>query len=146
MPTSWLLYALLLAQTQTFTEPPVYVTAIDLVTTVRDANGNVPRDLKPEDFVVLEDGKEMPVIGIEYLDAENAKSVENGGTADASGPNEWQTVVYFDLTTTTQQHRNLIVETLTKNADDLTKRGTVEIVAATPVPGLVLEATRDPNA
>jgi hypothetical protein len=48
-------------------EAPVHVTAIDVIADVRDAHGKVPAGLTPADFVLLEEGVEQPVIGIEYL-------------------------------------------------------------------------------
>lgn len=148
-----LLLAFLLAQTATFTEPPVFVTAIDLVTEVRDANGKLPMDLVAADFIVLEDGQKMPVIGVEYLGVNTAAIVPAIGSTPgasvatlASPTPDWQTVIYFDLTLTSPQHRNRMVEALTKQADDLTRLGTVDIVIATPLPKAVLESSRDPEA
>jgi VWFA-related protein len=151
MTSRSLLLAFLLAQTPTFTEPPVFVTAIDLVTEVRDANGKMPMDLKPSDFIVLEDGKEMPVIGVEYLGLKAAAPAPSAGAAPeasvvaAPGP-DWQTIIYFDLTLTSPEHRNWMVKSLMKQADELTRLGTVDIVVATPAPQAVLEASRDAEA
>jgi VWFA-related protein len=143
--------AFLLAQTPTFTEPPVYVTAIDLVTEVRDAKGKVPLDLKPEDFVVIEAGQEMQVIGIEYLGASGATTAVSSapkmaGEIPAAPRGDWQTVIYFDLTLTSPEHRNRMVQALTKQAAELTRLGTVDIVMATPVPTALLEESRDVEA
>jgi len=141
-----ILCAVLLAQPATFTQAPVYVTAIDVLTTVTDSNGNMPRNLKPEDFIILEDGKEVPIIGVDYLD-EIAAVPASAAPAVAGLPaeNEWQTVLYFDLTMTSPQHRNLMVETLSKRAEELTRMGTVEIVTANPVAKMLLEGSRDPE-
>jgi VWFA-related protein len=151
MPAWSLLLAFLLAQTPTFTEPPVYVTAIELMTEVQDAKGNVPPDLKPEDFIVLEDGREMRVIGVDYSSepavAAPVPAAEPALAASvAPSRPEWQILIYFDLTLTSPQHRNLMVDVLAKQAEDLTRLGSVEIVMATPARSVVLEASRDPEA
>ncbi len=55
-------------------------TATDLVlvnVTVRDRNGNFVRDLKPEDFTVLEDGRPQEILSMD---------MENTGVIDASAP------------------------------------------------------------
>src|SRR6476469_5965052 len=54
----------------------VEVHATDLSADVRDANGLVPRDLKPEDFVVLENGIPRKVIGVAYADAPSSAQSE----------------------------------------------------------------------
>src|SRR5688572_29665978 len=43
----------------------VEVHAIEVSANVRDASGQVPSDLEPEDFILLEDGKPRRIIGVE---------------------------------------------------------------------------------
>src|SRR5689334_1615879 len=86
-------------------EPPasVYVTAIDVVADVRDAAGKLPAGLTPDDFVVVEEGVERKVIGVDYLRAErplapSAQPAESA-VAPAAVPGQqkpWQTVLYFE--------------------------------------------------
>jgi hypothetical protein len=42
----------------------IEVHAIEVSASVRDASGKIPSDLKPEDFVLLEDGKPQQIIGV----------------------------------------------------------------------------------
>lgn len=51
------------SQQPVHTEPPVYVTAIDLIVDVRDASGKLPGGLTPADFVLVEDGVERRIVG-----------------------------------------------------------------------------------
>src|SRR5688572_4503026 len=78
----------------------VHVTAIDVVADVRDAKGNLPPNLKPGDFVVIEDGVERTVVGLDYLRAERiAGAIDTAETA--SRPSDqplWQNVIYFETT------------------------------------------------
>ena len=134
---------------QTFTEPPVHVTAIELVSEVHDASGNVPADLKPEDFTVLEDGVEKPVIGVDYLGTRRAVALTPESPAEPTppppSPPNWQIVIYFDAFFSSTMNLRNAVASLSKQAEELAKLGTVEVVVAEPKPRVVLEATRDPE-
>lgn len=143
-------------QAPTFTEAPVYVTAIDLIAEVHDRAGNVPADLTPADFIVLEDGQEKPVIGVEYLKLEvpaTKVALPAPVVADSSVPapaapvrstaSDWQIVVYFDCYLSSETNRRSAAQSIEKQLDDLTQLGTVEIVVADPDPALLLQATRD---
>src|SRR5688572_6306670 len=93
-------------------EPPraggeqVYVTAIEVVADVRDAAGKLPAGLQPGDFVVIEDGVERAVVGLDYLRAQRvAGAIDTIRTSDAkpvaTAPVErplWQNVLYFETT------------------------------------------------
>src|SRR5688572_25058988 len=81
----------------------VHVTAIDVVADVRDANGNLPPNLKASDFVVIEDGVERTVVGLDYLRAERiAGAIETTPAAEtatrAFDQPLWQNVIYFETT------------------------------------------------
>src|SRR5687767_15443269 len=80
----------------------VFVTAIEVVADVRDASGNLPAGLKPADFVVVEDGIERTVVGVEYLDAQRiAGAIDTSSPAPAAaagGAPLWQNVIYFETT------------------------------------------------
>src|SRR5688572_22974682 len=81
----------------------LYVTAIDVVADVRDAQGNLPRGLKPSDFVVIEDGKERTVVGVEYLGAPRITGAidtprESAPATPADPRPQWQNVLYFETT------------------------------------------------
>src|SRR5688500_13119223 len=59
----------------------VYVTAVEVVADVRDAKGALPGNLKPTDFVIIEDGVERTVVGLDYLRAQRI-----AGAIDMSSP------------------------------------------------------------
>jgi hypothetical protein len=117
---------------------PVYVTAIELVADVRDANGNVPSDLKPADFVVLEDGIEQPVIGVDYFSSMHPAPETNEGQpavlAKANRQDEagWQIVLFFDLYLSSPATIKTAVASLTERADELARLGEVSIVTSHP--------------
>src|SRR5688500_5416276 len=91
----------------------VYVTAIEVVADVRDRNGKLPAALQPGDFVVIEDGVERTVVGLDYLRAERiAGAIEVSPAAPAPAAAAaaaaaadrvaerplWQNVIYFETT------------------------------------------------
>lgn len=117
---------------------PVYVTAIELVADVRDAKGEVPPDLKAADFVVLEDGVEQPVIGVDYFSTRRsaAASSESQPAAmlrtnrqDEAG---WQIVIFFDLYLSSAATIKTSVDSLMERADELARLGQVSIVTSSP--------------
>lgn len=152
MPTKALLLSLLIAgtavaQEPTRTEAAVNVTAIELVAEVRGEDGKVPRDLKAEDFTVLEDDTERQVIGVELLD-EGAPAApgDAGGTMRVpymGSKTNWQIVIYFDTLFSSTINLRKISETLATQAEELARMGTVEIVVGDMTPTLVVPATRD---
>lgn len=152
MPTKGFLSSLLIAfvavtaaaQEAVHTEPPVFITAIELMAEVKDADGKLPLDLKAEELTVIEDGVERKVIGVEYLDAQPGTS----GAPTSSLPwlgakNEWQVVVYFDALFSSTMNMRKISESLAERADELAAMGPVEIVVGDPKPWVALESTRD---
>ncbi|HET7437248.1 MAG TPA: hypothetical protein VFN10_21245, partial [Thermoanaerobaculia bacterium] len=48
------------------------ISAIEVIAEVVDANGRTPSDLKPQDFILLENGVEQPIVSVEYLGAPSA--------------------------------------------------------------------------
>jgi hypothetical protein len=131
-------------------EPPVYVTAIELVADVRDAKGEVPADLRPSDFIVLEDGVEQNVIGVDYFSAnrQTAKQaatpeVQSAVVARANRHEDagWQIVIFFDLYLSSSATIKSSVESLLQRADELAKLGEVSIAVSSPeIDFKVLEA------
>lgn len=155
MPTKALLLSLLIAGTAVAqeaarTEAAVNVTAIELVADVRGEDGKVPRDLKIEDFTVLEDDVERQVIGVELLDdAGPAEPGDAGGTMRVpymGSKTNWQIVIYFDTLFSSTINLRKISETLASQAEELARMGTVEIVVGDMTSTLVLPATRDVEA
>ncbi|HET8772515.1 MAG TPA: hypothetical protein VFP80_01940 [Thermoanaerobaculia bacterium] len=155
MPTKALFLSLLIAGTAVAQEPArteaaVNVTAIELVADVRDADGKVPRDLKAEDFTVLEDDVERQVIGVELLD--DGAPAEGGDAGGAmrvpymGSKTNWQIVIYFDALFSSTINLRKISETLATQAEELARMGTVEIVVGDLTPTLVVPATRDVEA
>src|SRR5688572_17399191 len=139
----------------------IRATAVEVVIEVRDAAGQVPAALRPEDFQVLEDGTEQPVIGVERMrgaaavpGAAPAVATQPGApaaatsTATASGPATvpWQSVVYFDLTLSATPTVQGAAAALRDQADRLVGLGEVQIVLADPAPQVRLAPTRDAEA
>lgn len=151
----------------------VRATAVTVTIDVRDSAGAVPADLSPADFVVLEDGKEMPVLAVERPvvppSAPAAPAEPTATTASPSAPSAvpasatpaeaptapaqgeavvprdepWQVVVYFDGPTTTIPTVQGATAQLAEQAERLVALGTVELVVANPSPSRVAGPTRD---
>jgi hypothetical protein len=141
------------AQVPIHTEPEVYVTAIDIVADVRDADGKVPPGLTIGDFIVLEEGKEMEVIGLDYLRepqlpsaAEPASTATPGAAPAVASRADWQIVIYFETYLTSAINRKRIADTLIRKVDDLVSMGKVDVVLADPAPTSLLRNSRDPKA
>jgi VWFA-related protein len=131
----------------------VDVTAIDLLIDVRDAQGNVPPDLKASDFIVLEDGAAQRVIGIEYLREPRAAAKTPPETAAAPAradvparPPAWQVLLYFDGGLLNAIGAKNATKSLSDSAEKLAELGNVEIVVANPGPKVILAPTRDAAA
>jgi hypothetical protein len=129
----------------------VFVTAIEVVADVRDSKGNVPAGLKPADFVVLEDGIERPVVGVDYLDAQpiagaiDTSGQPAAGTAPAPKGN-WQNVIYFETTLANGPGRVTAAREMMKHVDTLVQMGTVDVVFANPIPTALVRNSRDAAA
>ena len=141
--TSLLMSVPAIAQQPAHVEPPLYVTAIDLVADVRDAEGKVPRDLKTEDFVVVEDGVERKVIGVEYLGEAPPPAGDTTTLPYFGSRTEWQIVIYFDALFSSTINLRLASETLAAQAEELAAMGRVEIVTGDLETSLIVPATRD---
>jgi len=145
LAVSLLFAGTVVAQERVHTEPPVYVTAIDLIAEVRGADGKLSRDLKAEDFTVLEDDVERKVIGLEYLDAPAPD--ESGTSVPYMGAKpEWQIVVYFDSLFSSTINLRHVSNALAAQAEELAAKGPVEVVVGDMKTSLVLPATRDVEA
>lgn len=131
--------------------PPVYVTAIEIVADVRDANGEVPADLTTGDFVVLEQGIERPVIGVDYFSALRAPSppASPGALPAESEPiavnqEGWQIVLFFDHYLSSAATIRGAVDSLQARVDELVGLGEVSIVVSDPALKFLALDTRDP--
>jgi hypothetical protein len=152
--TLLLLFAVSLhAQVPIHTEPEVFVTAIDIVADVRDSSGKVPAGLTIADFVVLEEGTEMELIGLEYL--RQAATPVTPAAPDSSTTTsvplpaaraDWQVVIYFETHLTSSINRKRIADSLIKKVPELVRMGKVDVVLADPVPTSLLRDSRDPVA
>lgn len=144
------------AQIPVHTEPEVFVTAIDVVADVRDASGKVPAGLTIADFVVLEEGQEMKLIGLDYLRPTPPPAAQAGAALAATTPAanapavadrpDWQVVIYFETYLTSAINRKKIADSLIKKVGDLVHMGKVDVVLADPVPTSLLRNSRDPVA
>ncbi len=152
-----LLYPVALsAQVPIHTEPEVFVTAIDVVVDVRDPAGKVPAGLTIADFEVLEEGRPMELIGLDYLRptpnpapavqrVAASAAPEAAPTAAPAAPSaaDWQVVIYFETLLTSTSNRKKIAGSLIKKVDDLVRMGKVDVVLADPVPTSLLRNSRD---
>lgn len=136
------------AQQPAHVEPPVYVTAIEVVAEVRDAAGNLPPGLTAADFILIEDGVERSVIGVDYLNAEQTVAVAGQSpSAPAAIPAKpWQTVLYFETDLSNGSGRRQTAKELLKHVDKLVQMGTVDVIFANPRPAAILKNSRDPEA
>lgn len=144
-----LLLTTLSAQQPVFTEPAVNVTAIELVADVRDSKGQVPSDLRPEDFVLLEDGVEKPIIGVDYMAPRPLPAKRDLPVPAEVAPTQadaWQIVIYVDAFFSDPLNLRNATDSLARQAEELAALGTVEIVAVDVKPSLILKASRDPEA
>lgn len=139
----------LLAQERSFTSQ-VNVTAVEVTAEVTDPAGKTPRDLKPSDLIVLEDGVERTVIGVEYLGAPAAAKQPTATPATPQpqqrAPELWSNVIYLDVMLSNQATMQAALKGIRQQAERLTSLGTVEVVVANPAPKRILAPTRDPNA
>ena len=133
-------------QQPAYVEPPVYVTAIDVVADVRDASGKLPPGLTAADFILLEAGVEKPIIGVDYLRAERAAAAAPGAPPASRGQRPWQTVLYFETELSNARGRRQAAEELIKQADRLVQMGTVDVIFANPRPAALVQGSRDPEA
>src|SRR5687768_1785753 len=131
----------------------VWVTAIEVVADVRDTKGNLPAGLKPGDFIIIEDGIERTVVGVDYLRAHRI-----AGAVDASGPTPsaaaaapvtrplWQNVLYFETTLANGTGRVAAAREMMKHIDTLVDMGTVDVIFANPTPVALVRDSRDAAA
>lgn len=130
-------------------EAQVYVTVIDVVADVRDSAGKLPAGLTPDDFILIEDGVERKVIGVDYLRAERAAAAQTGASApepSASPMRPWQTVLYFETVLSNGRGRRRTANELIKQADRLVQMGTVDVIFANPRPVALVQNSRDAEA
>jgi hypothetical protein len=130
-------------------EAPVHVTAIDIVADVRDSAGKLPPALTPDDFILVEDGVERKVIGVDYLRAERLAAAAQPAEGAAAAPpaqKPWQTVLYFETDLSNGRGRKQTVKELSKHVDRLVQMGTVDVVFANPRPKALLRNSRDAEA
>lgn len=112
----------------------INVTAIELSVDVRDRNGNVPQDLKPADFVVLENGVERAVTAVEYERATRLAGTLQGEaeTPATSVADDRNVLVYVDLELSNHSTMLDALRGLQKNAALLTSLGAVDVVVTNP--------------
>jgi VWFA-related protein len=130
--TPSLLAVLLLATPQSGARIEVH--AIEVSAIVRDAEGKVPRDLKPDDFVLTEDGKPQRIISVSYVDAV---------ATDAPAR---QIVIFLQQSLSTTDGLREAMRGLAPNAERLTQAGEVEIVTDSPTPHSLFGPSRDAKA
>ncbi len=128
----------------------LYVTAVEVVADVRDAKGNVPAGLQPADFVVLENGIQRTVVGVEYLRAPKGAKVQTAAApapaAEQPRQTLWQNVLYFETALSNSAGRISAAKEMMKHVDRLVQMGTVDVVLADPTPVALVRNSRDAAA
>ncbi len=119
------------------------VTAIRLVIEVRGADGGARRDLNPEDFEVLEDGVEQPVLGLEAISPAAPPSASTPLPLATGSGGEWRLVIYVDRALSARRGVKVAAQALAEQAEQLTRLGPVELVVADSSLEVVQPATRD---
>ncbi|MEO8218767.1 MAG: hypothetical protein ABI718_16950 [Acidobacteriota bacterium] len=127
----------------------VQVTAIEITVKVTDDSGKTPRDLKSEDFTVLEDGKSRPVIGVEQLSPGVVPAIDKSDSpvdSQLKGQSRWEIVIFIDQTLSSIDSIRIAAKKLHEQVSQLVGSGTVEVVSSDPSPKTILLPTRDPAA
>lgn len=148
-------------------QQPMYVTAIDVIADVRDRSGRLPQGLTPADFVLLEDGVERQIIGVETLTVKPGPGTRPAPAAAAPAPaaapavpgaaadpwpvirdssEGWHFVIYFENALSSAPTRKVVAEALMKQADLLVRTGRVDVVFANPTPAALIKDSSDPQA
>ena len=113
----------------------INVTAIEVSASVHDANGKVPRDLTPADFVLIEDGKPQPIIGVADSRARpGAESPANANSIETKQEPERpaQIVIYLQQSLSTTEGLRLAIKSLEPQAGRFVALGAVEVVTDDP--------------
>jgi Ca-activated chloride channel family protein len=126
----------------------VNVTAIQLSVDVRDRNGNVPPDLKPEDFVVVENGIERAVTAVEYerIDARLEGQTDAAPPATSAEKPDRNIVIYVDLELSHPQTVREAILGLSKEASRLTALGPVDVIVTNPEVRWIVRGATDAQA
>ena len=128
----------------------INVTPIEVSATVRDANGNLPGDLKPGVFELTEDSKRQRIIGVAY--SHGAPSVvtparpESIGTPPSKPERPRQVVIYLQQSLSTTGGLRLAIKSLLPHVDRLVAMGEVEVVTDDPSTHSLLGPTQDAAA
>ena len=130
----------------------INVTAVELMIDVRDDEGRSVLGLEPTDFEVLEDGKPMKVLGLDYPPRPAARrpavspldpAALEAAAAPTAARERWRFLVYFDMPLTQRRTLRRGTEALLAQVRELVALGPVEVVVADPVPRVMLPFTRD---
>jgi hypothetical protein len=108
------------------------VSAVEVPVVVRDAKGKVPQDLKPSDFVLLEDGKPQQIIGLAYpVRAITPSAPGAAGAAIQPLPvmvqKRWRIVVFLQQSLSSTHGLRESVKALVPRAAELVALGEVEV-------------------
>ena len=124
------------------------VTAVTVLLDVRDSEGQVPQDLTVADFEVIEDGQPQTVLAVEPLNVRSPDEAAASPAAGERGPGvgAWQVVIFFDQRLASRRGSREAALGLAAAAEDLTRLGLVQIVAANSGVEEILAPTRDSEA
>jgi VWFA-related protein len=108
------------------------VSAVEVPVVVRDAKGKVPQDLKPSDFILLEDGKPQQIIGLAYpVRAITPSAPGAAGAAIQPLPvmvqKRWRIVIFLQQSLSSTHGLRESVKALVPRAAELVALGEVEI-------------------
>lgn len=120
-----LFLALSLTQAPIPPEPAPALSRVSLAVDVRDAKGEIPRDLTAADFIVREDTQTRTVVEV----------------APSTPP--WRVVIYVDRVLTGSRTLRGAAGGLAERARDLVALGPVDVIVAEPEPRVLLEGSQD---
>src|SRR5256714_1460878 len=128
----------------------INVTAIEVSASVRDLNGNLPTDLKPGDFELIEDGKRQRIISVSYIhgaaSAVTPARKESIAIPSSKPERPRQVVIYLQQSLSTTDGLRLAIKSLLPHVDRLVAMGEVEVVTDDPSTHSLLGPTHDAAA
>jgi VWFA-related protein len=142
--------ALLLSANSLFAQfnERIDVSAIEVPVVVRDAKGNVPTDLKPSDFVLLEDGKPQEIIGLAYpvklLPRPAGATALSEPAAETPADKHWVVVIYIDQLFSSTHGLSKGLLALADHTTEMAALGEVQVVGDEGTPRFLASSTRDP--